>query len=98
MRPVVALFCRWNDVSLRRCRGLCLSQAPGVLPVVKVVEAGVALANRSPPGWVRDVPVDRLVQRLEPIAARLPTELLLDARGIEPVAPVVARPVFDVAD
>src|SRR5262245_37466017 len=45
-----------------------------------------------------DVPVNRVVQRLPPIPARTPAELIPDTTGVDAVASVVTRSIVDVAN
>src|SRR3954451_12893728 len=69
-----------------------------VLPVIELLESRVLLPDRLPPSRICHIPVDRVVQCLEPVPARLPTQFPRNARCVEGIAAIVTWPVLDMAN
>src|SRR5215217_4191167 len=74
------------------------SQTLTVLPVIEFLKSWVALPDRLPPSGIGDIPVNRVVQRLAPVATWSPVQLVRDPRRVDAIASIMTRPVLDVAN
>src|SRR5918995_3919103 len=76
----------------------CGGETMTVLPIIEFLESRVLLPDRLPPSGIGNIPVDRVVQRLAPVTAWSPTQLVRDARRVDGIASIVTRPILDMAN